>query len=186
LGELYGKEHGGSEKGLGDLILEAYDRTSTLAGERRLKLRSLDPNGAAARAGEFTITGLDGKKLEMSQLAGKVVVLDFWATWCAPCRAQHPLYEEVKKHYGNREDLAFLALDTDEDRSLVKPFLEENKWDSRVYFEDGMARLLGVSEIPTTILLDRHGGVASRMNGFQPENFVDVLISRIDAALAAK
>jgi len=49
-----------------------------------------------------------------------------------------------------------------------------------------MARLMGVTEIPTMILLDKQGKVASRMNGFQPENFVDVLISRIDAALAVK
>lgn len=186
LGELYSKAHDGSEKGLGDLILETYDRTSTVAGARRLKLRSLDPNGGATSAAEFTITGLDGKKLQMSQFAGKVLVLDFWATWCVPCRAQHPLYEEVRKHFGNRDDLAFLALDTDEDHSVVKPFLDENKWDSRVYFEDGMARLMGVTEIPTMILLDKQGKVASRMNGFQPENFVDVLISRIDAALAVK
>ncbi|HLH44649.1 MAG TPA: TlpA disulfide reductase family protein [Bryobacteraceae bacterium] len=185
LGELYAGLHNGSEKGLGDLILEAYDRTSSLTAARRLKLRSLDPNGAAASAAEFTITDVDGKKLQMSQFAGKVLVLDFWATWCAPCRAQHPLYEQVKQHYGDRSDVAFLALNTDEDRSLVKPFLQENKWDSRVFFEDGMARLMGVTEIPTMILLDKQGKVASRMNGFQPENFVQVLISRIDAALAA-
>ncbi|HEY7333246.1 MAG TPA: TlpA disulfide reductase family protein [Bryobacteraceae bacterium] len=186
LGELYSKQHGGSEKGMGDLILAAYDRMSTMVGSRLLKLRGLDPNGAATSAAEFTITGLDGKKLQMSQLAGKVLVLDFWATWCVPCRAQHPLYEEVKKHYGDRNDLAFLALDTDEDHTVVAPFLEDNKWDSHVYFEDGMTRLLGVTEIPTTVLLDKQGKVASRMNGFQPENFVNVLISRIDAALAAK
>jgi thiol-disulfide isomerase/thioredoxin len=171
---------------LGDAILEAYDRTSTLVETRKLKLRALEPNGAATNLAQFTITALDGKKLTMSALAGKVLVLDFWATWCEPCRAQHPLYEEVKKHYGPRDDLVFLALDTDENHSIVTPFLEENHWDSQVYFEDGVARWLGVSEIPTMILLDKQGKVATRMNGFQPENFVAVLISRIDAALAAK
>ncbi|HEY6341516.1 MAG TPA: TlpA disulfide reductase family protein [Bryobacteraceae bacterium] len=186
LGDLYAKLYDGSQKGLGDTILKAYDRTSTLVATRRLKLVALDPNGAATNTAQFTITALDGKKLSMSALAGKVLVLDFWATWCEPCRAQHPLYEEVRKHYGRRDDVVFLALDTDEDHSIVTPFLEENHWDSQVYFEDGMARLLGVSEIPTMILLDKQGKVASRMNGFQPENFVPVLISRIDAALAAK
>jgi thiol-disulfide isomerase/thioredoxin len=186
LGEIYAKLHDGSQKGLGDAILEAYDRTSTLVETRRLKLRALDPNGAATSAAQVTITALDGKKLSISTLAGKVLVLDFWATWCEPCRAQHPLYEEVKKHYGPRDDLVFMALDTDEDHSIVAPFLEENHWDSQVYFEDGMARLLGVSEIPTMVLLDKQGKVASRMNGFQGESFVAALISRIDAALAAK
>ena len=186
LGELYKKLHDGSEKGLGDVILEAYDRTSAMTNARHLKLMALDPNGAASNPGEFTISGLDGKKLKMSSLAGKVLVLDFWATWCGPCRAQHPLYEEVKKHFGNREDLAFLALDTDDDHTLVQPFLEENMWDKLVYFDDGMAKLLQVQQIPTTVLLDKHGKVASRLNGFLPDTFVSLLISRIDAALAEK
>jgi thiol-disulfide isomerase/thioredoxin len=186
LGELYKKLHEGSEKGLGDVILEAYDRTSAMTNSRHLKLMALDPNGAATSPGEFTISGLDGKKLKMSSLAGKVLVLDFWATWCAPCRAQHPLYEEVKKHYGSRQDLVFLALDTDDDHTLVQPFLEENMWDKLVYFDDGMAKLLQVQQIPTTVLLDKHGKVASRLNGFLPDTFVSLLISRIDVALAEK
>ena len=186
LGELYKKLHDGSEKGLGDVILEAYDRTSAMTNARHLNLMALDPNGAASNPGEFTISGLDGAKLKMSSLAGKVLVLDFWATWCGPCRAQHPLYEEVKKHFGNREDLVFLALDTDDDHTLVQPFLEENMWDKLVYFDDGMAKLLQVQQIPTTVLLDKHGKVASRLNGFLPDTFVSLLISRIDAALAEK
>jgi thiol-disulfide isomerase/thioredoxin len=186
LGELYRKLHEGSEKGLGDLILEAYDRTTSLTNARHLKLMALDPNGAAANPGEYTITGLDGNKLKMSSLAGKVLVLDFWATWCGPCRAQHPLYEEVKQHFGNRGDLMFLALDTDDDHSVVTPFLEENMWDKKVYFDDGMTKLLQVQQIPTTVLIGKDGKVASRMNGFLPETFVPVLIQRIDAALAEK
>lgn len=184
LGDLYSKLHGGSEKGLGDTILAAYDRTSTLVSIRRNKLLALDPNSSASGPTQFVITGLDGKKLAMSSLAGKVVVLDFWATWCVPCRAQHPLYEEVKKHFGDRKDLVFLALNTDEDQSLVQPFVKEQKWDSQVYFEDGMARFLKVDQIPTTILLNKQGKIASRMNGFLPDQFVRQLTERIDAALA--
>jgi thiol-disulfide isomerase/thioredoxin len=186
LGELYAKLHDGSQKGLGDVILEAYDRTTSLTNTRHQQLIAMDPNAAAAKPTEFTITSLDGKKFKMASLDGKVVVLDFWATWCTPCRAQHPLYEEVKKHYGKRDDLVFLAIDTDDDHNIVQPFLEENMWDKAVYFDDGLARLLQVQQIPTTVLLDKHGKIASRMNGFLPENFVQVLIGRIDAALAEK
>jgi len=186
LGELYRKLHEGSEKGLGDTILEAYDRTSALTNARHLRLMALDPNAAAASPGDYTITGLDGSKLKMSSLAGKVLVLDFWATWCEPCRAQHPLYEEVKKHYGNRDDLIFLAMNSDEDHTVVKPFLEDHMWDQRIYFEDGMAKLLQVQQIPTTILIGKNGKVASRMNGFLPDTFVSLLIQRIDTALAEK
>jgi len=183
LGDLYAKLTG-SEKGLGDEILAAYDRTSTLVESHRKKLLALDPNSSVTSPLDFTITSLDGKKLQMSKFKGKVIVLDFWATWCGPCRIQHPMYEEVKKHFGERDDLVFLNLNTDEDRTLVQPFLEEQKWDPRVYYEDGMARLLQVSNIPTTILFNRNGQVSSRMNGFIGETFVASLIERIDAALA--
>ncbi len=185
LGELFTRLHG-SEKGLGDVILSAYDRVASMVELRKKKLLALDPNSSAAEPAQFTITGLDGKKLQMSSLLGKVIVLDFWATWCVPCRAQYPLYEEVKKHYAGRNDVVFLPLDTDEDHSIVEPFLQEQMWDKRVYFDDGMTRLLQVSQIPTTVLLNKRGKIASRMNGFLPDQFVAQLIERIDAALAEK
>ena len=178
LGQLYAKLHG-SEKGLGDVILEAYDRTSTLVETRRKKLMAMDPNVSLADPMEFTVTGLDGGKLKLASLKGKVVVMDFWATWCAPCKVQHPLYEEVKQVFRDRDDIAFLALDTDEDRGLVAPFLAEQKWDQAVYFDDGLARLLQVTSIPTTILMDPQGRIGSRMNGFLPETFVGQLTGRI-------
>jgi thiol-disulfide isomerase/thioredoxin len=183
LGEMWTKAHG-SEQGLGDELLAAYDRTYSMVELRHKKLLALDPNGAAGSATEFTISGLDGKKLQMSSLLGKVIVLDFWATWCEPCRGQHPIYEEVMKHYADRKDVMFLPLTTDEDHSVVQPFLEAEMWDQRVYFDDGLTRVLGVSQIPTTIVLNKQGQVSSRMNGFVPDQFKDQLIERIEAALA--
>jgi len=112
-----------------------------------------------------------------------VVVMDFWATWCGPCRAQHPLYDEVKKKYAKREDVVFLSIDSDEDRDGVKAFLAERNWTGPVWFEDGLASALRVSSIPTTIVLDKSGNLASRMNGYNPDNFVDMLTARIEDAL---
>jgi thiol-disulfide isomerase/thioredoxin len=184
LGELYAKLNG-SEKGLGDAILAAYDRSSTLTETRRKRILALDPNSSMADPMEFTVTGLDGKKLKLSSLRGSVVILDFWATWCAPCRIQHPLYEQVKQRFGDRNDIRFLALDTDDDRSVVEPFLKEQSWDRTVYYDDGLARLLQVSSIPTTVIFDKQGRVASRMNGFTAETFVDQLSERVQELLAA-
>ncbi len=83
----------------------------------------------------FTLTALDGGKLDLKSLRGKVVIFDFWATWCVPCRAQHPLYEELKKRFHERDDVVFLSVDTDEDHELVAPFLESQHWSgSNVYF----------------------------------------------------
>jgi thiol-disulfide isomerase/thioredoxin len=182
MGELYTKIHG-SEKGLGDLILSSYDRVSTMVETRRKKLLALDPNSSVADPMEFTVTALDGKKLQLASLKGKLLIMDFWATWCVPCRVQHPLYETLRERFGSRADVAFLEMNADEDHSVVEPFLTAEKWDKAVYFEDGLARLLNVMNIPTTILIDKTGHIASRMDGFDPSTFLDQMSGRIEALL---
>jgi thiol-disulfide isomerase/thioredoxin len=182
MSEIYFKLNG-SETGLGDIILKAYDNTSTLLAARRAQLRGLDPNAQLKDPLQFTLSGPDGEKLQLSSLLGKVIVLDFWATWCVPCRAQHPLYEEAKARFKDASDVVFLAIDTDEDRTLVKPFLESHQWTQKVYFEDGLQSLLQVSSIPTTVIFGKKGDVVDRMNGFLPDRFVDMLTERINQAL---
>jgi len=182
MGELYGQVNG-SEKGLGDVILAAYDRTAARMRERQAKLSISDPNVAASKPLEFTLSGLKGDKLSLASLRGKAIVFDFWATWCGPCRAQHPLYEQVKLKYRFNPDVVFLSVDTDEDRSAVEPFLKEQKWGQTVYFEDGLVRKLAVSSIPTTLIVNREGEIISRLNGFVPERFVAMLTERIEEAL---
>jgi len=182
MGELYRKLHG-TDAGLGDLILKAYDTTFSQLAARRAELREFDPNAQLKDPIQFTLTGLEGEKLPLSSLLGKVVVMDFWATWCGPCREQHPLYEQVKAKFKDSGDVVFLAVDTDEDHSLVKPFLTQIKWSQKVYFEDGLQSLLQVSSIPTTIILGKKGDVFTRMVGFLPDRFVDMLTERVNNAL---
>jgi len=185
LGEWW-KKLKASEAGLGDEILAAYDRSVVLVAKRRALLRALEPNAFAESTLDFTISGLDGKKLNLMTLKGKVLVFDFWATWCGPCRGQQPLYEEVKKKYAANPNVIFLNVSTDENRELVKPFLDQNGWKKTVYFEDGLAGLLRVSSIPTTVIFNVRGEVSSRMNGYIPDKFVEMLGERIEQALAEK
>jgi thiol-disulfide isomerase/thioredoxin len=185
MGELY-KQWKGSETGLGDIILQEYDHTSAAFAARRQELRKLDPNADAQEPAQFTLSGVEGDKLPIASLKGRVVVMDFWATWCGPCRLQHPLYEEVKKRFKDRDDVVFLAIDTDEDHAIVKPFLQQNQWSQKVYFEDGLGGMLQVTSIPTTVILNKQGGVSSRMNGFLPDRFVDMLCDRIQEALSPR
>jgi thiol-disulfide isomerase/thioredoxin len=184
MAEQYRKEKG-NEEGLGDLLLKAHDRAVAIGAKRLARLREFDPNTGVSNPTDYTLSALQGGSLKLSSLRGKVVVMDFWATWCGPCRVQHPLYEEVKKKFAGRDDVVFLNISTDEDTSVVRPFLESNQWNtSTVYFEDGLGALLRVSSIPTTVIYDKTGQVFSRMNGFVPEKFVDQLTARISEALA--
>ena len=165
-------------------VLPAWDRTRGELTARRNRLREFDPNSAATSPLEFTLSKLDGGRLPLNTMKGKVVVLDFWATWCGPCRVQHPLYEQVKTRFKDNPDVVFLAVSTDEDRSLVMPFLERQKWSKEVLYEDGLASYFRVNSIPTTIVLDRSGEVKSRMPGFIAERFVEMLSDRISSALS--
>ena len=89
----------------------------------------------------------------------------------------------MKRRFQNSPDVVFLSVNTDEERELVEPFLKQNNWDSRIYFEDGLARILQISSIPTTIIVDKRGEIFTRMNGYVPERFVDMLTERIKEAL---
>jgi len=128
---------------------------------------------------EFTLTGLDGQKLSMAGLKGKVVVFDFWATWCEPCRGQHPLYEQVKQRFQDNSDVVFLSIDTDEDREPVRRFLAEEKWPETVYFETGFRGRCGSLRFRPPSSSKSAARFSAAMNGYVPERFVDLLTGRI-------
>jgi thiol-disulfide isomerase/thioredoxin len=187
LGELYAGLNG-SEKGLGDVILGAYDRTSALLNQRRASLNAKDPNSQAVNVADFTLPAVDkaAPPLVLSALKGKTVVMDFWATWCAPCRAQQPLIEKVEMHYGDAPDVIFVAVDADDDLLLVAPFVKEQGWKNQGYFEAGLARQFTISSIPTVLVVDPHGRISSRIIGFIPDRFEQMLTERVEDARQSK
>jgi thiol-disulfide isomerase/thioredoxin len=185
LGELY-RQAKGSEAGLGDLVLSAWDRARKRQQEERERLRALDPNYGASQPADFTLTGMKGDRLALGSLKGKVTVFDFWATWCGPCRAQYPLYQQVKRRFKDNPDVVFLAVNTDDDRDVVAPFLQAQKWEKNVYFDEGLGALLKINSIPTTMIMGRSGAIVSRLNGYIADRFVEMLSQRIEEALAEK
>jgi thiol-disulfide isomerase/thioredoxin len=182
MGELYHQLHK-SEKGLGDQVLQAYDRTSALTTARIAKVRENDPNVQAKVVLDFTLPAVKGEALKMRSLKGKTVVVDFWATWCQPCRIQRPMYQQVEAKYSTNPDIVFLSINTDEDKAKVPPFLASQSWTQPVYYDAGLGAMLRVASIPTTIVLNRDGQIVSRMAGFIPDRFVDMLTSRIEETI---
>jgi thiol-disulfide isomerase/thioredoxin len=183
LGTLYEQSHG-SEKGLGDVVLQAYDRTAGMLAALRANLKAKDPNSVATSLADFRLPAVDksAAPLALASLKGKTVVMDFWATWCAPCRAQQPLIEKVKKQFENASDVVFVPVDADDDPSLVPSFVKEQGWENKGYFEAGLARQLAIGSIPTVVVLDPDGRVFSRLVGFIPERFEQMLAERVDEA----
>lgn len=181
LSELYLKNHR-DEKGLGDIVLASIDTTSKQVDERTGSFG----NTPVTKPSDFELSGLQGNTVSLKSLKGKVVILDFWATWCGPCRIQHPLYEKVKERFKTEDRVVFLDVNSDQERAVVPHFIQEQKWDATtVYYEDGLLGALSISSLPTTVLLDRNGDVYSKMIGFTPEAFADLLTDRIKQALAS-
>jgi thiol-disulfide isomerase/thioredoxin len=187
-GELYAKLHA-SQEGLGEVFLRAWDRDAKALKDRTARYKAMDSNYGETEVYGFTLPGGGNnppaaKTLDLSKLKGKTVVMDFWATWCMPCIAQHPLIERVKAKYAGAADVVFLSLDADDDHSVVAPFLAAQKWKQPVYLEAGLAGLLNTASLPTIVVIDGKGQASSRMSGFNTDSFERILSTRIDEARA--
>jgi thiol-disulfide isomerase/thioredoxin len=184
LGNVWRQVHG-SEAGLGEAILAAYDRT---AAPNTASASATDPaavNKHATEPLEFTLRTLDGKPTPLAPLKGKVLVLSFWATWCGPCRELEPQFVQVARSYAGNPAIDFFAVNTDEDQTLVQPFLAREKWNVPVLFADGLDDYFKVESLPTVIVLDADGKVTYRVNGFPPEGFTEALNTAIQSDLPA-
>jgi thiol-disulfide isomerase/thioredoxin len=172
----------GSEAGLGDFLLQTMDRLS--AGTHRAPRPPR--NKDAKELYDFALrraSGVDVVRLQ--DWRGKVVVLNFWATWCEPCRAVEPIFERVAAEYRSHPDVLFLAASCDEDETLVAPYVQREKMQTTVVFADGFDVALRIQAYPTILILDRAGSVAFRIEGFVPEEFEKSLADAVARALAA-
>src|SRR5215471_17519267 len=95
-----------------------------LAGRHTAQAPKATAAGNAAP--DFSLTDIDGKKLNLADFKGKVVLLDFWATWCTPCREEIPHFVELQKQYGP-QGLQVIGISMDDDGKPVKKFYEEFK-----------------------------------------------------------
>jgi thiol-disulfide isomerase/thioredoxin len=146
------------------------------------KLASSPSRGAGGRSfgsdspllgktiGKITITQLDGKLLQIGQLRGKVVILDFWATWCAPCVSSLPkVMDAVKMMDPNK--VIFVAVNEGETKEVIAKFLTRRKWDLRVGLDTEMriGDKLGASALPHTVVIGPDGKVAIVHTGTHPK-----------------
>jgi len=117
-------------------------------------------------APQFKLPDLGGQLVSLDQFKGKIVMLDFWATWCGPCRMTMPLLESLEREFPN--DMTLLAINLEDTRDVVRDYVRTQSVRSRVLLdEEGTVGIkYGAAEIPMQVLIDRHGVVRLIQRGF--------------------
>lgn len=133
---------------------------------------------AKAPAPQWTLKDLDGGEVKSADFAGKVVVIDFWATWCPPCREEIPGYVALQEKY---RDQGVVIVGISLDRGgpkVVKPFAEKMKINYPLVMgtEDVVEAFGGVEGIPTTFIIGRDGKILHKKVGYAPEAKMEALI----------
>ena len=122
--------------------------------------------GQAAPA--FKLADLSGQQVSLDQYKGKVVMLDFWATWCGPCRMTMPLMESIQKEYA--DSLVLLAVNLQEPRDVVRDYVRAQNLHSRILLDEegSVGTAYGIDSIPTQILIDKQGVIRLIQPGYGP------------------
>lgn len=171
------------EKRLKDIIEE---------GKKQLK-EKLSKQILNKPAQNFSLKSLDGKTFNLADLKGKVVVLDFWATWCNPCKISFPALQKVYDKYLNNESIVILAVNTwerekgSEREKIVADFIKENKYTFNVLLDGddwGILSKYEVQNIPTKLVIDKEGIIQFKTIGFYGEReMMDEMDAQFDMLL---
>ena len=148
-------------------------------------LRTPRTSGAIATddhvlAPDFSLSDANGSIVSLSSLRGRVVLVNFWATWCAPCRVEMPWFAELQRQRGN-EGLAVVGISVDEDGwTSVRPYATAHHIDYRLAVDTAaIAQAYDVDALPATFLIDRDGRVAFAHRGLVPRETYEQEISAL-------
>ncbi|NMP37200.1 MAG: TlpA family protein disulfide reductase [Clostridiales bacterium] len=146
-------------------------------------VESGNSKGSINQATDFTVIDMDGNNVKLSDYFGKPIVINFWATWCGPCKSELPTFDKLYSE--NKDDVVFLMVNlTDGYRDTtksVKEFFSDNGYAFPVYFdtEYSAANAYRVSSIPMTVFIDKSGAVAASHVGVMSETALDGYLSEL-------
>jgi len=139
-----------------------------------LCLLGLSANAMAAKqisgpAADFTLKSLDGKNMKLSEMRGTVILLNFWASWCAPCRLEMPLLDNLHNKY---KDLGFtvLGVNVEEDSNMARRYIADRPVSFPILLDNtnAVSKQYKVVAMPTTVLIDRDGNMRFLHQGYKP------------------
>lgn len=139
--------------------------------------------GAFAQEGPapaFTLKDLDGKDVQLSSFKGKIVVLDFWATWCPPCREEIPGFVSIQETYGDK-GVQVIGVTVDKEADKVKTFVTSQKIGYPILFanKETLEAYGGIQSIPTTFIIDQEQKIVEKHIGFAEKSFFEEKIKAL-------
>ncbi len=127
----------------------------------------------------FFFTNADGKTMSTAELKGKVVLINFWASWCPPCRAEMPSLEELYKKLQKDDRYVFLFINEDDDQAKAAAYLKKNNLTIPLYTRSGnIPAAMFSGTLPTTLVLNKEGAIIFKKEGvanYNTESFVKQL-----------
>ncbi len=134
---------------------------------------------AGKEAGDFTLKDLKGREFNLKNLRGKVVVLNFWATWCGPCRLELPHLEKLHQEFKDK-GLVVLGVN-DEESETAREFVKSNNYSFPTLSDTKreVAKLYKISAIPTLIVVDREGKISTHFVGMRSEEEVRAAVKKV-------
>ncbi len=146
------------------LAIGAY--LATRHWSRPAELARDDIRATHSFAPQLSLTDLSGQKLELSSYRGKVVILDFWATWCEPCRTEIPRFVDLQNKYRN-QGLQIIGISLDDDPKPVRGFYQQFKMNYPVAIGDAnlAERYGGILGLPVNFVIDREGRIHAKHVG---------------------
>jgi len=148
------------------LIPQQIDAQVSSETARLLRAAGIHVPNQQADASDFTLPLLNGENASLSSYRGKIVILNFWATWCPPCRAEMPSMETLYQRFKN-QGLEILAVDLGEPARTVQQFIQNNRYTFPVMLDTNsrIGNLYGIQSIPTSFIIDREGKIIGRLVG---------------------
>ena len=165
-------------------VVSAAQADTASPGSAATSAASVAPTAAADLAADFTVTNAAGEKVSLSDNFGKPIVLNFWATWCSPCKQELPYFDAASKEYG--DSITFMMVNiTDGSRDTregVEKFVADAGYTFPLYYdlELDAADAYAIRSIPTTVLIDASGAIVDTHTGIlseaQVQSIVDTLL----------
>ena len=142
----------------------------------------LDEGGKGMIDYSFKIRTVDGKVTELSEYKDKVIFINLWATWCAPCRAEMPGIQTLHDKMKDNEDIVFVMLSLDQDEGKVKKFINKKTYDFPIYLPaTDIPEILRSLSIPATFVVAKNGQIVSKKVGmakYDTRSFENFLIKQ--------